>query len=57
MAVTARQGRPSSSFQVFTTASLAVSIKARPSSVPTHTRGPSTFTEKMWSLGRPSSTV
>ena len=31
--------------------------QARPSSVPTQTRGPSAFTAKMWSFGSPSATV
>ena len=57
MAVTACKGSPSSSFQTFTTLPVGLSIRARPSSVPTQTRGPSTLTAKMWSFGSPSFTV
>ncbi len=57
IAVTTLNGRPSFSCQVFTTLPVGLSMSARPSSVPTHTRGPSTLTAKMWSFGRPSATV
>ena len=57
MAVTTFQGSPSFSRQVFTTLPAVLSMRASPSSVPTQTLGPSTFTERMWSLGSPSATV
>ena len=57
IAVTTLNGRPSFSCHVLTTFAVGLSINARPSSVPTHTRGPSTFTAKMWSFGSPSATV